>query len=75
MWDLQQKCYQHNLKYLRDWGSLVKVILLVPKKSKTGSKTFDCMFLGYVDHNVAYKFIVLKIDVIECNTIVETKKC
>jgi len=31
------------------------------------------MFLGYAEHNVAYRFFVLKSDVIEHNTIVETK--
>jgi len=31
------------------------------------------MFLGYIEHSVAYRFLVLKNDVIEHNTIVETK--
>jgi len=65
--------YQPNLKYLRVWGCLAKVMLLDPKKRKIGSKTSDCMFLGYVEHSVAYRFLVLKSDVIEHNTIVETK--
>jgi len=43
-----------------------------PKKRKIGSKTSDCMILGYAEHS-AYKFLVLKSDVIEHNTIVETK--
>jgi len=44
-----------------------------PKKRKIGSKTSDCMFSGYAEHNVAYRFLVLKSDVIEHNIIVETK--
>jgi len=31
------------------------------------------MFLGYVEHSVAYRFLTLKDDVIEHNIIVETK--
>ena len=31
------------------------------------------MFLGYVEHSATYRFLVLKSDVIEHNTIVETK--
>jgi len=44
-----------------------------PKKRKIGSKTSDCMFLGYVKHSVVYRFLVLNSDIIERNTIVETK--
>ena len=62
-----------NLKYLKVWGCLVKVMLHGPKKRKIGSKTFDCMFIGYASNSVAYRFLVLKNDVLECNTIIETK--
>ena len=44
-----------------------------PRKRKIGFKTSDCMFLGYAEHNAAYRFLILKSDVIEHNTIVETK--
>ena len=48
-----------------------------PKKrkmgSKIGSKTSDCMFIGCASNSVAYRFLVLKSDVLECNTIIETK--
>ena len=44
-----------------------------PKKRKIGSKTFDCMFIGYASNNAAYRFLVLKSDVLECNTIIKTK--
>ena len=44
-----------------------------PKKRKIGSKTSDCMFIGYAEHNAAYRFLVLKSDMIECDTIMETK--
>jgi len=55
------------------WGCLAKVMLHDPKKRKIGFKTFDCMFLGYAEHNAAYRFLILKSDVIEHNIIVETK--
>jgi len=44
-----------------------------PKKRKIGSKTSDCLFLGYAKHSVAYRFIVLNSEIIERNTIIETK--
>ena len=43
------------------------------KKRKIRSKTFDCMFIDYASNSVAYRFLVLKSDVLECNTIIETK--
>ena len=55
------------------WGCLAKVMLPDPKNRKIGSKTFNCMFLGYAEHSAAYRFLVLNSDIIECNTIVETK--
>jgi len=67
------KSYQPNLKYLRVRGCLAKVMLLDPKKRKIGSKTSDCMFLGYAEHSVAYRFLVLNSDIIERNIIVVTK--
>ena len=48
-------------------------MLLDPKKRKIGSKTSDCTFIRYVSNSAAYRFLVLKRDVLECNTIIETK--
>jgi len=62
------KSFQPNLKYLRVWGCLAKVLLPDPKKRKI-------LFLGYAEHSVAYRFLVLNSEIIEHNTIVETKKC
>ena len=67
------KGYKPNLKYLRVWGCLAKVMLPDPKKRKIGSKTSDCLFIGYTEHSAAYRFLVLKSDTIECDTIVEIK--
>ena len=55
------------------WGCLAKVMLTDPKKRKIGSKIYDCMFIGYASNSAAYIFLVLKSDVLECNTIIETK--
>jgi len=44
-----------------------------PKKRKIGSKTYDCLFIGYAKHRAAYRFLVLKSDIIGCDTIIETK--
>ena len=67
------KGHAPNLKYLKVWGCLTKVMLPDPKKRKIGSKTFDCMFIGYASNSVAHRFLVLKSDVLEYNTIIETK--
>jgi len=55
------------------WGCLVKVMLPDPKKRKIGSKTSDCLFLGYAEHSATYRFFVLNSEIIERNTIVEIK--
>jgi len=31
------------------------------------------MLIGYAKHSVVYKFIILKSDVLDCNTTIETK--
>ena len=67
------KGHEPNLKYLKVWGCLAKVMLLDPKKRKIGSKTSDCMFVGYASNSATYRFLVLKSDVLESNTIIETK--
>ena len=65
--------YPPNLKYLKVWGCLAKVMLPNTKKGKIGSKTSDCLFIGYAYHSDAYRFLVLRSDVLDCNTIIEIK--
>ena len=67
------KGHAPNLKYLKVWGCLAKVMLPDPKKRKIRSKTSDCMFIGYASNSATYGFLVLKSDVLECNIIIETK--
>ena len=67
------KGFVPNLNYLKVWGCLAKVLLPDLKKRKIGSKTSDCMFIGYAQQSAAYLFLVLKSDILDRNTIVETK--
>ena len=67
------KRYRPNLKYLRVCGCLAKVMLPNPMKRKIGSKTSNCLFLGHAKRSATYRFLVLNSDIIECNTIIETK--
>ena len=38
-----------------------------------GSKTADCLFIGYAQQSAVYRFLVLKSDILNQNTIIETK--
>ena len=55
------------------WLCLSKVLLPDLKKRKIGSKTSDCLFIGYAQQSSAYRFLVLESDILDRNTIVETK--
>ena len=39
--------YKPNLSYLKVWGCLAKVLKPVPKRTRLGPKTIDCLFIGY----------------------------
>jgi hypothetical protein len=52
-----------NLSYLHTWGCLVKLNVLINKKCKLGLKTVDCIFIGYVFHNIGYRFLIIKSEV------------
>ena len=54
-------------------GCLAKVMLPYPKKRKICSKTSYCLFIGYAEHNVAYRFFGLNSYISEHNIIVKTK--
>ena len=64
-----------SYKYLKVWGCLAKVAILNPKKVKIGSKTVDCVFIGYANNSSAYKFLIYKLDIpdIHENTIIESR--
>ena len=49
-----------SYKYLKVWGCLAKVAVLIPKKVKIGQKTVDCVFIGYAYNSSAYRFLIQK---------------
>ena len=52
-----------SLSYLRTWGCLAKVNIPINKKHKLGPKIADCVFLGYAQRSIAYRFLVVKSEV------------
>ena len=46
-------------------------MLYDPKKKRLGSHTCACVFIGYVQNSIAYRFLVVKSDVLEYNIIIE----
>jgi hypothetical protein len=44
---------------LRTWGCLAKVNVPINKKRKLGPKIVDCVFLGYVFHNIVYWSLII----------------
>ncbi|KAL0347687.1 UNVERIFIED_CONTAM: Retrovirus-related Pol polyprotein from transposon TNT 1-94 [Sesamum calycinum] len=62
-----------SFKYFRVWGCLAKVLVPEHKRKKSGLKTVDVVFLGYMETSYALRFLVIKSKIpgIEVNTIVE----
>ena len=52
-----------SLSYLRTWGCLAKVNVPINKKRKLGPKIVDCVFIGYAQMSIAYRFLVVKSEV------------
>ena len=61
--------------YLKMWGCLTKVLAPLPKKTKLGAKTMDCIFIGYALNSSAYRFLVHKSEIpdIHVNMIIESR--
>ena len=57
------------------WGCLAKVAIPPPKKVKIGSKTVDCIFIGYAHNHAAYRFLVHELNILDIhkNTIMESR--
>ena len=55
------------------WGCLAKVMLPEPKRRKLGSRTCDCVFIGYACNCSCYRFLVIKNDILESNTNIESE--
>ena len=62
-----------NLEYLKVWGCLAKVMLPEPKRRKLGSRTCDCVFISYACNSLCYRFLVIKSDILESYTIIESE--
>ena len=71
LWKGRKPSYQ----YLKGWGCLAKVVIPLPKRTKIGPKTVDCIFIGYAAHSSAYRFMVHKSEHpdIEVDTIMESR--
>ena len=65
--------HKPNLEYLKVWGCLAKVMLPEPKRRKLGSRTCDCVFIGYACNSSCYRFFVIKSDILESYTIIESE--
>ena len=63
-----------SYKMIKVWGCLAKVLIPLPKRTKLGPKTIDCIFIGFAHASAAYRFLVYKSEVhdIHVNTILES---
>ncbi|CAL9010577.1 unnamed protein product [Prunus brigantina] len=52
-----------NLRILKVWGCLAKVLIPNPKRKKIGPKTIDVVFLGYAKNSSANRFLVINSEV------------
>ena len=57
-------------------GCLAKVLIPIPKMTKVGPKTVDCVFIGFANHSAAYRFLVIKSENpnVHINTIIESNE-
>ena len=63
------KGFGPNLKFLKVWGCLAKMGLPDYKRTNIGTKTFDCVFIGYAQNSAAGIFLCLN-----DNSICESRK-
>jgi hypothetical protein len=54
-----------SLSYLRTCDSLAKVNVPKNKKRKLAPNTMDCVFFGYAHHSSAYRFLVIKSEILD----------
>ena len=61
-------------KTLKVWGCLAKVLIPLPKRTKIGPKTIDCVFIGFTNSSAAYRSLIIKFEVsnVHVNTIIES---
>ena len=63
-----------SYKMIKVWGCLAKELIPLPKRTKLGPKTIDCVFIGLENASAAYRFLVYKSEKhdIHVNTILES---
>ena len=63
------------LQITQNMGCLAKVLAPLPKKTKLGTKTMDCVFIGYILNSNVGRFLVYKSKVpdIHVNMIIESR--
>ena len=50
------------------------MLISEPKKRKLGPRIVDCMFIGYAQNSVAFRFLILRSDSnFDTNIIIESK--
>ena len=71
LWKGKMPSYQ----FLKVWGCLAKVAVPTPKRIKIGSKSVDCVFIGYAHNSSTYRFLIHKSDIpnMNANTIIESR--
>ena len=63
-----------KLSFLRVWGCRAVVRLTEPKRRNLGERGIDCIFVGYAEHSIAYRFYVLESnDYVPVNSIIESR--
>nr|GEW67481.1 zinc finger, CCHC-type [Tanacetum cinerariifolium] len=63
-----------NLNYLRVWGCKAVVRLSDPKLKNLSERSIEIIFVGYVEHSKAFRFIVIEpSDSVLINSIIESK--
>ena len=63
-----------KLSYLRVWGCRAVVRLTDPKMKTIGQRGIDCVFLGYSENSVCYRFYVLEPnDYVSVHSIIESR--
>jgi len=63
-----------NLSHFRVWGCKAIVRVPEPKKRKLGERGIECIFIGYVEHSNAYRFMVIEPNAsITVNTVIESR--
>ena len=64
-----------SYQFLKVCGCLAKVTIPILKRIKIGSKSMDCVFIGYAHNSIAYQFLIHKSNILDmnANTIIESR--